>query len=69
MNKFYGILCICLSVSLEFKSVNSFGFPNSVALPLNYRDGLERMCQCKVIRQVLFYIKRGLIRLKHSSMM
>jgi len=74
MNSFYGILCICLSVSSEFKPKDRFGAPNSVALPLSYRDALEKMCQCKVIRQVLFYIQtrlefsqRGLKLSRHWS--
>jgi hypothetical protein len=52
MNNLHGILCMCLYVSLEFKPVNGFGVPNSVALPLDYRDGLERMCPSKLF----FYI-------------
>jgi len=49
-----------MSVLLEYKLVNRFGAPNSVALPLNYRNGRERMCQFLVISQVLFYIKTQL---------
>jgi hypothetical protein len=60
MNNLYGILCISMSVLLEYKLVKRFGAPNSVALPLNYRNGLERTCQCKVICQVFFYIKSRL---------
>jgi hypothetical protein len=62
MNNLYGILCISMSVLLEYKPVNRFGAPNSIVLPLNYRIGLERMCQFKVICQVLFffYIKTRL---------